>query len=277
MGFLSQWLGGIIHARIEVHGHRGSRGTHPENTLPSFKEAASARADYYELDVHLSSDDVVMVFHDPVLTQRVCTDATGQLPRLPVPLRSLPAATLQKYDCGSTPQPDFPGQNTVPGTPMPTLEELLRWNVAEAPHLAPNIEIKIGAPSPKFLPDRKLFARKVIELLQAYNLADRTLVQSFDLPVIAAIKNQAPTLNLALLFENEPDFLDLTVGMGIKRVGPHYGSLTAEKIKRCHDKGVKVIPWTVNNEVDWKQLIGFGVDGLITDYPRKLRAFLAKT
>src|SRR5258708_30752522 len=93
---------------IEVQGHRGARGLLPENTLPSFEIALDLGVTSLETDVHLTRDDVVVIFHDPEITDRVCSVLAGRdVPPLEAKpaLRSLTLAQVRSYraDCRTNP------------------------------------------------------------------------------------------------------------------------------------------------------------------------------
>ena len=113
--------------KVEVHGHRGSRGTHPENTLPGFSEARDAGCDYFEIDVHLSADDQVVVFHDDEVTARVCSACLGAEERefAPRRVRSLTLAELRNFEVGQRPDARHPRRLSLPGQRIPTLRETL--------------------------------------------------------------------------------------------------------------------------------------------------------
>lgn len=254
------------HRKIEIHGHRGSRGTLPENTLPSFEEAVSAGADYFELDIQLSADDVPIVFHDPAISPKLCREAKFKLP-----IRSLKAEEITQFDCGSVAQKDFPRQKQIPGTLIPTLEETLAWLAKASPTAGVNIEMKIEDPSV----DPVAFTKVTLALVKKYGLVSRTLFQSFDFRPLTEASKLIPALRLSCLFEDAADFAAEAARIGAGCVGPSYQLLTEKHIAACHARGIKVIPWTVNELKDWERLIGLGVDGIITDYPRDLAAFLA--
>lgn len=262
--------------RVAIHGHRGSRGTHPENTMASFEEALLSGADYFEVDLHLTLDDVPVVYHDPCLTDRLCRDAAGELLKQPIALRSLPLSALSQFDCGNVPQVKFPQQKLVPGSKIPTLEGVFQWMCESAPQLGINIEIKMEATQTNLVPDPGLFASKVVELIRRFGLKNRALVQSFDFRVLREVKRQAPEIALSCLFEKVNDFIFEAKGVGAIAIGPHYELLTCEIIEAAHRVGLEVLPWTINEAQDWKKLIAMGVDGIITDYPRALRQVVGK-
>src|SRR6185312_12129838 len=106
--------------RILVHGHRGARALRPENTIPAFEYAIAAGADALELDLAVTRDNVLVVSHDPVLHPPICTG-----PRAGAIIRDLTLAELGEWDCGALQNPDFPRQTPIPGTSIPTLDEVL--------------------------------------------------------------------------------------------------------------------------------------------------------
>lgn len=255
---------------LGIHGHRGSRGTHPENCLPAFQEALAAGADYIELDIQLSADEVPIVFHDPCITSKLCRDASGKIVDGILPLRAMTAAEITAFDCGNVAQKKFPGQQLAPGTHISTLEETLAWCAKSSPRLGVNIEMKVEATHPELIPDTDLFTDKTMALVEKYGLLSRTQFQSFDFRPLRYARKRFPSLRIACLFEDEADFAAEAAAIGANAVGPDFKLLTKDRIAACHSRGLKVIPWTVNEPADWERLVAMGVDGLITDYPRKL-------
>lgn len=267
---------GVNPKHVLIHGHRGSRGTHPENTLPAFQEALAAGADILELDMQLSADQVLIVSHDPVLDNHLCKDKNGKPVDPPIAIHLLKASEIAEYDCGSTPNPRFPEQQQIKNTPKPTLEQLFRWAKEAAPHIQFNIETKMVAPKKEWIADPEIFVTKTLELLRKYHLIDRTILQSFDPRTLEVAKKKAPELRLSYLFEDEKDFPARTARLGAKIASPEASLVTQETVKECHQNGIEVHPWTINEPKEWERLIQAGVDGIITDYPRKLVAYLAR-
>src|SRR5580704_2804789 len=112
---------------ILVHGHRGSRATRPENTIPAFEYAIQHSADVLELDLAVTKDNVLVVSHLPFITpdylgERVFLVPT-QPPHTAFPMLAL--APLEHYDCGANTLTNFPKQMAVPGTHIPTFEQVL--------------------------------------------------------------------------------------------------------------------------------------------------------
>src|SRR6266481_3332588 len=106
--------------RILVHGHRGARAMYPENTIPAFNYAIDAGVDFLEMDVAVTKDNVLVVSHDPHMNPEICTG-----PHPGVAIHELTLRELREYDCGVLKNPHFPKQQPVPGTRVPTLDDVL--------------------------------------------------------------------------------------------------------------------------------------------------------
>lgn len=246
--------------RPEVHGHRGSRGTHAENCLASFDEAVKAGADFFELDVHLSADGEVVVYHDPDLTSKFVKGLER-----PAAIRSLKAADIVRYEVGEVLQKKFPDQVAVPGQHIPLLDTVLKWVADSKTSTGVNIEIKIEKPD-----DPVRFAEKVIALVRKYRMESTCQIQSFDPMPLEVTRKALPKTRVSYLFEHRCDFGKEAAALGIEIVGPDYQLLTEATVQSLHARGMRVMPWTVNAPKDWRRLIDWGVDGIITDYPRRL-------
>src|SRR5437588_1347278 len=107
-------------SRLLVHGHRGARAIYPENTIPAFEYAIKAGADVLEMDVAVTKDGVLVISHDPHLNPEIC-----QGPQPNTLIRSLTLEQVRQYDCGLLKNPRFEKQRPVPGTRIPTLDEVL--------------------------------------------------------------------------------------------------------------------------------------------------------
>src|SRR6266481_3785618 len=116
---LGMIVGGAWAQAIQVHGHRGARAMRPENTLPAFEYAIAQGVDALELDMAVTRDGVLVVSHDPELRSPVCTG-----PKERAVIHELTLAEVRQWDCGAKQNPLFSTQKTVPGTKMPTLDEV---------------------------------------------------------------------------------------------------------------------------------------------------------
>jgi glycerophosphoryl diester phosphodiesterase len=254
--------------RILVHGHRGARAVLPENTLPAFEYAIREGADFIELDLAVTKDNVLVVSHDPVINSTICSG-----PREHAAIRELTLAEVKQYDCGTKQNPAYPKQKPVPGTKIPTLDEVLA--LGSRSRIQFNIETKLSAKTPQYTPPPEEFSRMVLDAIRRYKLADRVIVQSFDFRTLRAMKKLDPKIRLAALFEGQPrDFVEVAREAQADIVAPNYRLITKEQVAKAHAAGLQVVPWTPNRPEDWRPLAEAGVDAIITDDPAALIAFL---
>jgi glycerophosphoryl diester phosphodiesterase len=255
-------------AQIQVHGHRGARAMRPENTLPAFEYAIAQGVDALELDMAVTRDNVVVVSHDPLLQSPVCSGT-----REKVAIHTLALAEVREWDCGAKQNPAFPKQQTVPGTRIPTLDQV--FDLAPRGKFLFNIETKSFVDHPEYSPAPDEFVRLVLEVIRKHHLEQRVILQSFDWRTLHAMKQQAPEIALAALYEGKPkDFVEIGKESGARIVSPAFALVTPEQVKAAHAAGYQVLPWTVNRPDDWSRMVTAGVDGIITDDPAALIAWL---
>lgn len=255
---------------VLVHGHRGARAVLPENTIPAFEYAIASGVDVLELDLAVTKDNVLVVSHDPTINETICQGG-----RTGVPIRELTLAELRSYDCGGKKNPDFPRQKPVPGTRIPTFEEVLALSTRGT--FGFNVETKIFSDKPALTPPPEEFARLVLEAIRRHKLERRVIVQSFDFRTLHAMKKLAPEIRLSALYGGMPkDFVQIAREAGAGIVSPHYLLVTKDLVESAHKAGVQVVPWTANTEADWKFLVDAGVDAIISDDPAALIAYLKK-
>lgn len=255
-------------ARIQVHGHRGARARLPENTLPAFEYAIRAGVDVLELDMAVTRDNVVVVSHDPILEAPVCTG-----PRERAVIRELTLAQVREWDCGAVKNPKFLDQRPVPGTRMPTLDEV--FALAAKSKVDFNIETKIFKDKPQYTPPPREFAQLVLDQIRKHHLEKRVILQSFDYRTLVEMKRLAPQIRLSALTESDRrPFADIAAEAGAGIVSPHYSLITPEKVQAAHKAGLQVVPWTANLPADWEKLVAAKSDAIITDDPETLIGWL---
>ncbi len=253
---------------IQVHGHRGARAMRPENTLPAFEYAIQAGVDALELDVAVTSDNVLVVSHDPQINPKLCEG-----PGKPGPIHQMTLLELSQWDCGKKKNPSFPNQQPVPGAHIPTLDEVL----ALAPRGAFqfNIETKSFPDKPELSPPPAEFARLLAAAIEKRHLRSRVIVQSFDFRTLHEMKKLLPDVRLSALYQNGlQDFLTIARESGAAIVSPHYTLVTQSRVDDAHKAGLQVVPWTANTPSQWDKLIDAKVDAIITDDPAALIAYL---
>ncbi|MFH1619208.1 MAG: MFS transporter [bacterium] len=264
---------------FEVQGHRGARAVRPENTMSAFKYALGTGVDTLEMDLKVTKDGVLVVMHDPFVRPERCLDARGRRPEMSVPVRSLTLDELKTYDCGSLPNPQFPSQVPSPGEKIPSFEEILDWLDREtdprAGKVLLNVETKSEEAHPEYAPPPDAFARLVLEALKKHGMLERTTLQSFDFRTLTAARALEPGLTISALIGERPQEPLAAIASRLKAdiISPNHRWLTERDVESLHAIGVRVIPWTANNERDWRRLIRLSVDGIISDDPLALLQF----
>ncbi len=253
---------------VKVQGHRGARALRPENTIPAFEYAIAAGADAIELDMAVTRDHVIVVSHDPYLEPPVCS---GPQPKAVI--HELTLAEVRQWDCGARQNPAFPRQQTIPGTRMPTLDEV--FALASRGDFDFNIETKIFADRPQLTPSPEVFAQMVLDQVRSHKLQRRVILQSFDFRTLHAMRKLAPEIRRAALYSGPAkDFVEIARQAGAGIVSPEYHLVTPEQVKAAHAAGLAVIPWTPDRPEEWDRLAAAGVDAIITDDPAGLIAHL---
>lgn len=276
--------------RPEVHGHRGCRGLRPENTLPAFLHALALGVDVLELDVVISSDQQVVVAHEPWLSARLGTGPNGELinpqHERAHNLYQMPYASIRQCVVGELPLAAF--QQQVPmATYRPLLSEVLQavesaCRLAGRPAVRYAVEVKSNpAGDAIFHPTPRPFVELVLAELQAAGVAERTTLLSFDVRILQAARSQAPRQALCLLNESLASAPDLFTALGFvpDTYGPDFELLTADAVQalRTAYPALRLVPWTLNNAADFNQALAWGVDGITTDYPDQLLSLLSKS
>ncbi|MGE3347740.1 MAG: glycerophosphodiester phosphodiesterase [Ramlibacter sp.] len=303
MAFSLMALAAVPAQALDLQGHRGARGLAPENTLPAFERALEIGVTTLELDIGVTADNVVVISHNPSLDPALTRDASGHWLSAKGPsIRSLTLAQLQSYDVGRI-NPDsayaktFATQQPVDGTRIPTLAALFeRVKALGATDVHFNIETKISPAQPEETVNPERMARALLNVVREAGMLKRVTIQSFDwrtLQIVQGFEPGIPTVYLSIQTANTDNIRDgaWTAGFRIADHGsvprmvkaaggavwsPNGGAVTEALVKEAQGLGLKVIPWTINNPADMERLMGWGVDGLITDYPDRLRELMQK-
>lgn len=267
--FIMAIISAQSYPRILVHGHRGARAVRPENTLPAFEYAIATGADVLELDLAVTRDNVLVASHDPLLPEATCQGPSGAT-RV---IREMTLEQLKRWDCGARTNPGFPKQQAVPGTRVPTLDEVLQ--LAGRGSFEFNIETKIFPDKPHLTPSPEEFARLLVEAIRRHKLESRVIIQSFDFRTLVAAEKLAPEIRRAALYAGVPrDLVALTREARATMSSPHYLLVTKGNVGALHEAKFPVVPWTANEPAIWDRLVDAGVDAIITDDPAALIAYL---
>ncbi|MEO8754584.1 MAG: glycerophosphodiester phosphodiesterase, partial [Casimicrobiaceae bacterium] len=290
---------------FDLQGHRGTRGLAPENTLTAFQRALDLGVTTLETDLAVTKDGVLVISHDPYLNPDVVRGPDGAWLAAKGPaIHSLMLAELMRYDVGrlnpgSAYAKQFPQQQPADGQRFPTLAQVFALGAGNQVRF--NIETKITPASGEETPDPATFAQLAADAIRRAGLSTRVTVQSFDWRTLVEVKKIAPEMETACLT------IETTGNDTVQRQGTtpspwlagfdladHGGSLprvvkaagcatwsmfwrnlTPEAVTEAHALGLKVLPWTVNDSADMARLIDWRVDGIISDYPDRLRKVMA--
>ncbi|MEU0544591.1 glycerophosphodiester phosphodiesterase family protein [Nocardia sp. NPDC005978] len=293
---------------FDLQAHRGGRGLVVENTLPAFAHALELGVSTLELDIGITADGREVITHDAAVDGGKCADTSPvtpgdpQFPYVGKFVKDLSFDQVRTLDCGSKAQADYPGQRTAPGARMPTLNEvftLARDRGADTVRFS--IELK-NDPAARETAPREAFVRRAVAEIDRAGMRERAAIQSFDWGTLIQVHAADPGLRLYALTEPTKVYpfspwlggLDTArFGGSLARTAKSFGAtalsplyalppsgsaslplVTRDSVAEAHAAGILVVPWTVNEPGAMRSLLDTGVDGIITDYPDRLREVL---
>ncbi|HIH87951.1 TPA: glycerophosphodiester phosphodiesterase [Candidatus Bathyarchaeota archaeon] len=221
-------------------GHRGAAGHEPENTLRAFTTAVSLGADMVELDVHICATGELVVIHDETVDRT--TDGSGAVAEMTL-------RELRSLDAGK-------------GEKIPTLGEV--FSVVRG-RVGVNIELKgFGTAEPVYDFLMRLFDDGSWRV-------DSVLVTSFDWGMLRRMRELSGETRLGpLAYEDVIKALATASELDAYSVNPYHRRIDTAYVSRAHAAGLRVYPWTVNEPGDIRRVVGFGVEGVISDYPDRV-------
>jgi glycerophosphoryl diester phosphodiesterase len=300
---------------FDLQAHRGGRGEYTEESLHAFDRALALGVSTLELDVVLTKDNQPLIWHDPKVDQTKCADtaaATPNDPQFPYVgdlVHDLTLAQIRTLNCDKV-LSGFPDAQPVMGNKIATLPELFALvDERGADAVRFNIETKIEAEKRADSATPEEFVDVTLDAVTAANMADRVSIQSFDWRTLPLVHKAQPAIPLVALWDETtwkqgsqwlgPVDFDAVGGDVIKgatsidgvtvlspgyvdpypegQVPPAGYTLVADKdfVSRAHAAGLTVIPWTINDPAVMGAQIDAGADGIITDYPTRLREVMA--
>lgn len=245
----------------KIIAHRGSNKKAPQNTLPAFIKAIEDHADGFETDVHLTRDGVPIICHNYSIDEM--SDGVGDI-------NSYTLAELKQFDFGSGFSDDYKG------TAIPTLAQFLEVTAKSSAEII-NIELKCPQSGIREL------VQKTLNETDRFSISDRVLISSFSPSVLKTVKDINQNYKTAFLY---PTYLpsvcrpvlfnpfSIAKNAGCDYIHPSALLVTPLLVETAHKKGIKVNAWTVNGEKMVKRLLKYGVDGIITDCPDKVRGYI---
>ena len=249
-----------------MFGHRGAGGEAPENTLVSFERALAQGAAILETDVHVTRDGEVVIAHDADVSRT--TNGSGRIAELGF-------KALAALDAGHRFSPDGGASHPFRGRGIriPTLREVFR----RLPEARFNIELKSGDP--------RLVAA-VVALVAEHERADRTLLAAAEAETLAAVRAELERRGvrtaLGASVADVLGFVRAALGQAeaprepmALQIPPSFAGeplVTPALVAFAHSRDVQVHVWTINEESEMKRLLALGVDGVMSDFPGRLRA-----
>ena len=284
--------------QFDLQAHAGGRGEATGESLRAFAKSLELGVSTLELDINVTKDHQPLVWHDPIIDPQQCSDTGPAFPGDPsYPyvgklIHELTLTQIRTLDCGK-PNSQFPDAEVVPHNEIAVLPEV--FSLADSYHadVRYNIETKVTADRPGTSADPQEFVDVVLAAVRSAREVDRVEIQSFDWRTLPLVHATEPTIPLVALWSAQtwvPDSPWLagvnpaTVGdpvigatlVGANILSPDYALVDTSFVERAHSLRLSVIPWTVDNVDDMRAQIADGVDGLITNYPARLRALMAE-
>jgi glycerophosphoryl diester phosphodiesterase len=257
-------------SKPRVIGHRGAAGVAPENTLAAFKRAAAAGAAIVELDVHRTRDGEVVIIHDDTVDRT--TDGCGEV-------KHMTLAELQKFDAGyrfvdENGRHTFRGQGVV----VPTLRELF----ARLPQIKAIVEIKQSDPP---------IVKDVMDIIHGAGKESDVLLATEHDEVMRAIRAELGADSACatgfcrgevaafvgwLMRGAAAGYQPAGAALQVPPQAEGVRLVSAETLAAAHALGLEIFVWTINDTAEMERLLALGADGIISDYPGRLRALADK-
>jgi len=234
------------------YAHRGASGYFPENTMLSFRKAIELGATGIETDVQMTSDGVLVLVHDEKVNRT--TNGTGFV-------KDFTYDELNKLDAGSWFNKKYDSEK------IPTAKQLII--LAKSNNIILNLELKNSEVTYPGIEE------KLIEMLYTYKYEDKVILSSFNHYSMVHCKEISKEIKTGLLYMAslyKP--VEYCKHTGADALHPYFCSINKEIIDNAREEGLLVNPFTVNEDACMKNLIAAGVDGLITNYPDKLKNLL---
>ena len=265
---------------FDLQGHRGCRGLMPENTIPAMIKAVQLGVTTLEMDAVITKDHKVILSHEPFFNHEITTKADGsyvtEAEEKSLNIYTMDYEEIRKYDVGLKPHPRFSQQQKLKvakpllSDVIDSVESYCRQHNLTPPYY--NIETKCQPSTDNlYHPAPSVFVDLLLEIISAKQIERQAIIQSFDFRTLKYLHAKYPRTQTAMLIE---DFDKRTMEEQIKETGftptiysPAYLLVDEKLVKECRQRGIKLIPWTVNDKPTMEKLKTLGVDGLITDYP----------
>ena len=286
---------------IRIYGHRGARGEIAENSIEGFKHTFALGIKAIEFDVVISKDKIPVLYHYFNLMPYIVKDESGNwLKNSELKVFDKSYEELRKYNIGGL-NPEskhgkrFKEQKLLKNAKIPKLSELLELaSRKENKDVFLNLEVKSTPFKMELTPIPSDTVSLILKDIDTYKLEDRIIISSFDWRILYELKKQNPKILRGFLtLQQDLSTLKKTIYESSPWMGkqfpsedlfllpkiiksleghvwcPFYKDVTKQNIDLAHELGLAVNVWTVSKESDIVRMIEYGVDGIITDYPKK--------
>lgn len=238
---------GVLILKTNVFAHRGSAGTHPENTMAAFIEAYKVGADGIELDVQLTKDNKLAVIHDGTVDRT--TNGKGKV-------RDFTLNEIQKLSAGLWFSSKYKEEK------IPSLTEVLKW--IKGKNIKLNIEVKYAAT------DFDKYEEVILKEVKAYDLEKNTIISSFNHDGLKKIHHLNPQIEIGILYlERLYEPWNYAKTLGAKALHSIWTVTDEEMIKNSIKNGSTVRVYTVNKKDQLKHFMIMRCPAIITDYPER--------
>ena len=293
---------------FDLQAHRGGLAEWTEESLPAFANALEVGVTTLELDTMLSEDGKIMVWHDDRIQADKCADTDPafkgdpEFPYVGQRVADLSFAQLSTLNCGYQQLPGYPDQQVADNNKIAQLKDVFSLvKKSRAKKVKFNIETKVEDGKAGSESMRKL-TKAVLNEIDGWDMEHRSTLQSFDWGALnlardLAASGDAPQLPLIALSSGDkamgvgqpgkvPELGGIDIddydgslakaakAQGYDVISPTYKAVTEQMISEAHELGLPVVPWTVNKLEDMERLMDMGVDGLITNFPTRLRELM---
>ena len=234
--------------------HRGASGNYPENTLLAFRKALEIGVDEIELDLYFTKDEHLVVMHDSTVDRT--TDGAGAI-------ADLTLAEIKALDAGSPFNERFQGER------VPTWEESLALVQGK---VRLNVHLKEGGhPAGRY-------ERKVAKALRDFQMVEASILACND-ESVGIFAEIDPAIECRIFRGNRTpeEYIQKSVEMGLRTMQPGRDITTRDFVQKAHAAGRILHVFYADTPEDMRAYIEIGIDGILTNYPERLKSILAET
>lgn len=242
--------------KVYTIAHRGASGYAPENTMPAFELAREMDSDSIELDIHLTRDQIPVVIHDDTVNRT--TNSKGYV-------RNMTLEQIKQLDAGSWFNKAYPmfARELYAGTTIPTLDEVFETFGKDISYV---LEIKESTP--------KINIEVLLnEYIKKYDLEKVVAIHSFSAASLRKFHSINPDIPLYQLVWNDYTAVRVTeayladVKSYAVGISPNFQGISAAYVAQIKRSGLKVMPYTINYQLNMDKAYSWGVDGVYTNFP----------